>query len=193
MLSSELHDLLRPLALVQRALWWAFTLSVGPYLAIVFMLGGGVARENLPDSDLLAPILYGLSAAMAVASVAFRRWTLSKDRLQKLVAAEADPRELALDARTKQVDTDRLRRLEALSPEDRKLVRLAGSLFVSTLVSLALHEAIVIFGLVLALVGGDASAIVPFAFATVILNLFVYPRPGRIVEQAQGWIYIEAG
>ena len=44
MLSSELRDLLRPIALVQRVIWWAFTLSVGPYVAIVFMLGGGVAR-----------------------------------------------------------------------------------------------------------------------------------------------------
>ncbi len=193
MLSGELRDLLRPVALVQRVIWWALTLPIGLYVVVAFVVADEMTRGTGLDAGPLAPVLCALSAAMAVLSMVLRRRALSKDRLRKLAAEDADPGEIALDARTKQLDPDRLRRLGALSPEDRKLMRLAASLIAPTLVSLALHEAIGIFGLVLALVGGDPPAIIPFAVAAVILNLFVYPRPERIVREAQGWIYVEAG
>jgi membrane protein implicated in regulation of membrane protease activity len=193
MLSSELCDLLRPIALVQRLLWWALTLPIGLYVVIAFVMGGGTVRQTPPFGAQLGAVFYALSAALAVASMVFRRRVLSEDRLRKLAAEEVDARALAVNAQTKQVDPERLQRLEALSPEERKLVRLAVSLLGPTLVSLMLHEAIGIFGLILVLVGGDPPVIFPFVTAAVALNLFVYPRPESVVRRAQGWIYLHAG
>lgn len=62
------------------------------------------------------------------------------------------------------------------SPESPVRSVAFGRWFAILVVRLALHEAVAIFGLVLAFLSGDAERMLPFAAAAAILNLFALPR-----------------
>lgn len=92
----------------------------------------------------------------------------------------ANVRALALDPRTRRVDPDRLRRLEALVPAEQQAFGIALRLQTHTIVVLALNEGVAVLGVILSLLTRTPAAILPFALAATVLNLFVFPRPAAV-------------
>lgn len=76
-----------------------------------------------------------------------------------------------------------LHRLEEVPDREKFLIKVIFNKFGAVLVSLMLHEAIAIFGLVIALQSGNAGKIIPFAIAALALNILIFPDLRRELER----------
>src|SRR5262249_16831164 len=94
-----------------------------------------------------------------------------------------DPRGLATNAQTGQVDEAKLAKIKLLGPADFKTLALSGPYFTALLVSLALNEVVALYGFMLSLLEKRFETILPFVLAAIILNVIVYPRFDKFAEQ----------
>ena len=180
MISPALRDALQPAERTCRILWLVLTLSMGLYVGVAFVVAqAGGQGAGIP---FFAPALGAVAAATACVSIFAPRFLLSDERLRAAMAGEAARPALSLPFAPPAPERARL--AEALGPEERRLLAVAELHFTPFVLQLALNEAIVIYGLVLALLERDFEAILPFAAAGVVLNVLARPRLGALVERA---------
>jgi hypothetical protein len=77
----------------------------------------------------------------------------------------------ATDAQTRQLD-------------EAKIMALTGRYLTAILLSLALHEVITLLGLMLCLWEQRVEPIFPFAAVSIALNLLVFPRLNKFIDQS---------
>ena len=150
-----------------RLIWLAASAAIGLYVVVAYAVTGGGGAESEEPARAIVFACYGQSLLLGVGSLGYRRWALSDARLRQAMAGEEQPGRAGEDV------------LES------GLVRVLAQLQMVDIVGLALHEAIAIFGLVLAILTGQAQAVLPFAAFATLLNLAVLPRPDAVVERAE--------
>lgn len=109
---------------------------------------------------------------------------LSEQRLRAQLAREIDPRRLATDPQTGQVDEGRLAKLKGLERSDLQLLALADWSFTPVKVSLVLHEVLALCGLALSFLTQSRASIVPFVVAALMLDLPLFPRLDNMLRRA---------
>ncbi len=175
MVSNELDDLLRPLALAQKVIWIAITMSILIYTVVLYMIHASGSQSA--DGGQVHVVFYAIAALLAIAALIYRQRAFSDDRLRGITEKPVATRSLAINPQTRRVDAERLRRIESLPPKEQGVLNLAQSLTIPTIVVLALNESIAIVGFVAAFLTHNPTAILPFAILAIALNLFVFPRP----------------
>jgi F0F1-type ATP synthase membrane subunit c/vacuolar-type H+-ATPase subunit K len=181
MRSNELSDLLRPTTLVLRVIWVAITMSIAIYVLVLYLIPFG--EVSAVDGSGVTTVLYAAAAALAVVALFYRQRAFSAERLQRIAEQPVDARSLAVDPQSRDVDPERLQRIEALAPEEQRALAVAHALRTRTIVVLALNEGVAVIGFVAALLAQSPPVILPFAVTAVALNLFVFPRPQAVAEQ----------
>jgi hypothetical protein len=181
MTSNELRDLLRPTTLVLRVIWAAITMSIAVYVLVLYLIPFG--EEIAVAGGGLTTALYVAAAVLAVVALFYRQRALSAEQLQRIAERPVDARSLAVDPGSREVDPERLRRIEALAPVEQRALAVAGALRTRTIVVLALNEGIAVIGFMAAFLAQSPPVILPFAVTAVVLNLFVFPRPEAVAEQ----------
>jgi hypothetical protein len=185
--SPELSELLRSRARVERVIWWGLTVSILIYVGVVYFL-----QQSTPDSaealDSALRLALSVGAVvLSVASLAYRRHANSDERIHELFRNEPDLQALVTDPQTKKVNTELLERLQRLTPFEQRIYSMSSTLQTSLIVSLALHEAVALFGFVWGLLSRDVVPTVPFTVVAILLNFLVYPRPELTAERIPRW------
>jgi hypothetical protein len=188
MLSDTLKELLRPLEIVPRIIWAAFTLSMLIYVCIVYYMAWAGQLSSLVNADVakvLLTVCPVVAAVLVCVSFLVRRLPFS-GRLVK--ARLASPIELSChftNPHTRLINEHKRAKIESLSHTEQKLLQVSTMCFPPTLLSMVLNEAIVILGLLLAILTGTTTAIVPYAVIGITLNVVMFPSIRAFVEKVQ--------
>ena len=73
-----------------------------------------------------------------------------------------------------------------------KVVGLSGMYFTALILSLAMNEAVALFGMLLAILEQRVEPVIPFAAAALALNLLIFPRFNQFVNRVMSK-YPQAG
>jgi hypothetical protein len=90
------------------------------------------------------------------------------------------------EAQPEATDAEMPAQLKRAKAIEAKVGALSGRYFTALLLSLALHEAIAMCGMILSINERRFESIIPFAIAALVLDLLVYPRLGKYVEESTG-------
>ena len=150
---------------VMRLVWFALTFSTFMNVFVAYVQTVGQTPVDFIGMPTMAISLTLAAVAFAVGSVIYRANALSERSLQYL-ARGYNP----VGAPPQEPDKGK----EAVSKRWQGV----------TIVSLMLHQVISALGLVLSLLMMDWTFILPFAAATIILNMLVYPNFPAIARKA---------
>ena len=157
MISEQLSELIRPVILVQRIIWFIIVFSIFSYIVLLYYLLGSILTDGESAGYGLEVIIYILSGASAAVSVYYYRHSISNTKLEKFMAQELDIEQLAKDPRTSKIDLEKLDKLKTIPNEEAKIYSLMFEFQKNITISLLLSELVVIFGSTLSFITGDFS------------------------------------
>ena len=105
------------------------------------------------------------------------------ERLRNFLFGELSPQQFT--PKRKVVDPKFEAKLEALPEKEQRLIHIAKYVQSRNVLGLAFHEAIGVLGLVLGFLSQNFLSFVPFAVATLGLNMFIFPRTEQMIQQLQ--------
>ena len=181
--SESLNKILRPRTLTMRILWTAMVLTVLLFVFLTYILTGQNRLEPVPVQNELRMVFYAIAVIAPVAAYFLRRRILSSERLQSASNTEDGLQALATDFRTEVTDEAKLAEIKKLSPLELKAIAISVPYFTALLLSLALHEVVAICGMMLSMLELRFEAILPFAAVAIVLDLMIYPRLDKFIEQ----------
>jgi len=185
MITPRLKDLIRPLILVQRVIWIIITCSILFYFFLAFIL---IGTNKSSDAGMmgLETVLYVLAIAFAGSSIFYHRYSLSDDRLSMFLKRDVDAADLSRAMGAKGAEYGQLAQIESLSGFDKRALSLLYELQKISLINLILNEMVIILGFVIAFLGGYYLKIVPFGIVSLLLCIWMFPRPESVAERACG-------
>ena len=163
-------------------LWAVMTFTILLYVGLAYFLNAkGQPPQRVENSLRLA--LYLIAGSIAVLSLMLRSRLLSAGHIYDKMKEEVDPQALATDRETGLVDQERLKTIKTLTPLEMKATGLAGIYFTALILSLAMNEAVALFGMMLAILEQRPEPVIPFAAAALALNGLVFPRLYQFVDR----------
>jgi hypothetical protein len=73
----------------------------------------------------------------------------------------------------------------ALGEDELRAVTLMNELVKASIINLVLNEMVALLGFVLAFLSGEFMKIIPFGLASLLLNIWMFPRPESVIERSQ--------
>jgi len=183
MISKRLNELIRPLILVQRIIWFIITLSIVFFISFIYFTVGGTITAGSGIGIRMEIFVYLLSGACAAGSIFYYRYSISDNKLKQFISRDLDVVYLAKDTRTKKVDEDILEKLNSLPEIDAKIYSLMFEYQKNITVSLISCELVIIFGSALSFTSENFFRIVPFAIVSIILCVWMFPRPQSLIRR----------
>ncbi len=174
---------MRPRTFTLRILWTAMVLTVLFFVLLAYILSQQYKTDSVPVQTELRMIFYAVAVLAPLAAYFLRRRMLSSERLQPAMRLKVDLQAMATDSETGVTDEARLAELKKLNPLELKALTLSGRYFTAMLLSLALHEVVALCGMMLSMLEQSFEAILPFAAVAIVLDLLIYPRLDKFIEQ----------
>ncbi|MDC0357243.1 hypothetical protein OAO01_00375 [Oligoflexia bacterium] len=182
-LSESFNELTKQQRLVQKILWFAFTMSIIFLFAMSYMLSASMTGQAVMGSDFPKGIFALAAVGLAAASVLIKRHFSSDSYITQKLTEEVNLETLATIPKTRQIDAERLAKLEKLEPFEQSAFAFISAGTKSQIISLALNESIMVLGLVLSILEQNATTAVPYAVAAIGLNILTYPKPEKALER----------
>jgi hypothetical protein len=167
MRSRELDAILAARQRVPTILWAALLGSVGIYLVLAYVVAGQIE----PATDDPGTLLIAMSIAAvtsAIASMILPGKLLSDDALRQHLRSARPASGKA----------------ESSEPEQR-VARAAGLYMVPWLLGVMLAEGVALLGLVLVIMTGEPSLMIPFAIVGAALIAIKRPNLGSFIDRAE--------
>ncbi len=168
-----------------RTVWAIITGSVLFYLVLAYVLEAGGRSAGLPGIGVMEAVLYFAAAAAAVASVLYHRYSLSDARLSMFLKRNVDVAGLSGAVSAKGAEYGQLAQIKSMSDFDRRALSLMYELQKISLINLILNEMVIILGFVIAFLSGDFMKIIPSGAASLVLCIWMFPRPESLVKRAR--------
>lgn len=185
MISEDLKELIRSPILVQKILWFVIVGSIIFYISFVYIFVGGSRVLVISIGSAIELLIYILAGIAMLGSIFYYRYALSDNHLKKFMSKDVDIGLLAKSPSTKEVDTNKLAQLKALSPSELKIYSLMFELQKIIVVTLILNEIIVILGSAISFINDDVSKIVPFGIVSLVLSFWMFPKPQSLIKRVQ--------
>ena len=185
MLSQTFRELIRPMEIVQRVVWYAFNGSTIVYVGVMyFLFGFSTDSAQVLRSNPLSFSICVLAVLTAIASLWIADLLLPKSRLRAVLGRQPVPEDLLRFHLTVPVDLERVAKIKSLPQEEQRILALVPLIYIAFIVQLAFGNAVALYGFVLSVTSQSAAAIVPFAILSLILNLRVSPNLDSWLERA---------
>ena len=181
--SSAFHEILNQMVRLQKIIWWAFTSIVIVYAAPLYGEDQRLVFEPVESMATLESLFTLLSFLLAGGAYLYRQRALASERLRQILSEEVIPKMIRTDF--PRADDKDISQIEALPQDEQRQIRLVQKLTGKMIISLTMHEIIVLLGFLLALQTNDLMSFVPFAVAMISLNLFIYPKPEQVLQRLQ--------
>ncbi len=190
MLSPQFHQVLAPRVKILNTIWGVFLAAGVFYVVIAWIMFGQAGGADEVPAETSAPrgMMQAIAAAVALtsltASIFVERFQLAPSRLQAfvtrvpLVDAVFPSNQLGRTI----PDPELARVYESLSDTEKRLAGLGNPYQTTQIMVWAMREAIVLIGLVLAIMLGSFTAILPFAVVGVAAVALKVPRPAGFIE-----------
>ncbi len=172
-----------PALMTMRILWFALLAAAFMYMGIAY----GVLPKTIttPPEPMMAPVFAGLSLILAVMSFLLPRNTYKQAARAASVKIEEEVAPSAFPNRYREAMPKR-----AVFAEPAAAASKAFACFQAPFIlSIALSEAIALFGLVLSQVGFDKTVSLPFFLAGAVLVAIRFPQQANVLalfERAHG-------
>lgn len=168
--SAKFRAVIAPKARVLNAIWFAFLAAPFLYVVVAWVVTRTPRTGGGAPVALLSAVFVAIAVVVVAVSFAYPRRALADERLKSMLRGPfgAAPPAGAGD----------------LEPVEQRLVMLFPHYQTTLIVSLALRESLAVFGLVLAIVSGEFTAIVPWAVVAVGLVTTQPPRVAAFLERA---------
>jgi hypothetical protein len=186
MMTPKLKRLIRPAVIVEYAVWAVITGSVLFYFVLAYVLERGGVSAGSGLTDNMRTVFYAAGALVAAASVLYRRYCFSDTHVLAVIRNDADVQALPDGLWSEHADSGRAALLQTLREDELRAVSLMNELLKASIISLVLNEMVVMLGFVLAFLSGDFMKIIPFGIASLVLNIWMFPRPESVAERACG-------
>jgi len=186
MMTPQLKRLIRSAVIVEYAVWAVITGSVLFYFVLAYVLEKGGMSAGLQGIGAMEAVLYAAAAAAAAASVLYRRHCYSHERILSILRKDADIDTLSGGLGADGADSERIAFLRTLGESEKRAFILLSELQKTSIISLVLNEMVVMLGFVLAFLSGDFVKIIPFGVVSLLLNIWMFPRPESVAERACG-------
>lgn len=183
MISDELTELIRPVVLVQKIIWFVIVGSIIFYISFIYKFVGENKSLATSFGGYVEPLVYIIAAGCVLGSILYYRYALSDSRLSQFMDKDVDLYSLVTNPRTKEIDNAKLEQLRSLSDHEVKIYSLMFELQKITVITLILNEMTAIFGSVLAFTADDASKIIPFAIGSLVLSFWMFPRHASLIRK----------
>jgi hypothetical protein len=158
------------------------TLSILLYVGLAHFLNAeGRAPQNVTGSLRLA--VYLIAGSVAVLSLMLRKSLLSPGKIYDRLNEAVDAQALATNRETGEIDQERLKKINSLTPLEMKAMGLSGMYFTTLLLSLAMNETVALLGLMLAILEQRPEPVIPFAAAALALNIIIFPRFNQFIDR----------
>jgi len=185
MRSIELQRALAPFLFTQRILWAALTFSIVIYVVVAWFATQQAPAEGTSLDPVFIGVFGAVSVAVAVASFVVPPRLLTDAMITAIVKGDGLPAGRHRRVPGYGPDGKPGPAIDALSQAERRLYSVVLRSFTPTILRLALHESIAVFGLLLALMSGTFDIALPFAIAAIALNVVAFPRPEPLLERAE--------
>ncbi len=165
--SETFRSLVKPMETVHRVIWLVYIATVPIYvcLAYVFFARTAPGATRPEGISFTIPVVI-LALLTAVLAPYVPRQLLSDSRLRQVLNRPTDPK-------------------ATISPDEQRLLALVPMFFVGFIIRLAFNEAVALYGLVLAFGSHSFVVILPFAIASLALNLMVpFPLDSALARAA---------
>jgi hypothetical protein len=169
---------------ILKVIWAGLTGSILVYSAVIYAIPG-IGSASLGGGQSLSIVFVALAVGSGSASVFLRALLLSENRVRKQLEQPIDAQQLSTDKQTGQLNEAKLRKIESLGEFEQKLLLLLNWYFVPNIICWGLNESIAVFGLVLVLLEGNPSSVIPFAGAALLLNFSMFPKFDVLVDKAR--------
>ncbi len=186
MLSPEFRRILAPAKRNLTIMWGAFMAACFIYSFIAWTVTRSV-KPPAPrvDSEFLA-IAIVCSAVVLAASVLVERFLLRPQRLEACVQHPVAPAALYPQlngpaTQSKYPELDRL--FEELAPSEQHLAGLKAPYQTAQIVVWTMRESVAVMGFVLVILGGDLTAMLPFAAVALAAIALQPPRLEAFLER----------
>jgi hypothetical protein len=181
--TNQFRDLIRQRREALVLVWIGLTASIGVYAFV----GSVITEDDLPRevSGIVTALFWLVALGLAGASIQLPRKFWSVRSLKKLMRKPPDLRELARRPRSTDVDGDVLEQLEALPPEEQRLMGVVPYAFKPMLLGLALSEGVALTGLVSMLVHANFFSGFPMLMIAFALNGWHFPRLDKGIDLAR--------
>ena len=187
MISDELKELIRPVVLVQKIIWFIIVGSIIFYISFIYKFVGENKVLATSVSGYIEPLIYVLASACVLGSIFYYRYSLSENKLRQFMSKDLDLEALVTNPIKKEIDQVRLEQLRSFSDHQAKIYSLMFELQKITIITLILNELTAIFGSVLSFVYDDASKIIPFAIASLVLSFWMFPRHMSLIKKVNSF------
>lgn len=183
MISERLNELIRPVILVQKIIWFIIALSLLFYISFLYISLNGVFTAGHGIGVGMELFVYVLSGASAISAFLYYRYSISDNKLKEFKSREMDVTLLARETRSNKVDEELLEKLSTLAESEITLYALMFEYQKNLTISLILCELVTIFGSTLPFMTNHFSSILPFGIISIILCVWMFPNPGSLIRR----------
>lgn len=180
--SLSLKEKLRARIFVMKLLWTAMVVTVLLFVGLAYLMNAQGQPEAAQPKLRIA--LYATAGGVALLSFFVRRMLLSSQRKQSTPNLEKAMRGLVGNGQAEATDAEVPAQVKRMKAIEAKVGALSERYFTALLLSLAMHEAIAICGMILSINERRFEAMIPFAIAALVLDLLIYPRLDKYVEES---------
>ena len=188
-LSKDFVEIQRLLLRGQKMIWWGFLLIV--IFIVIFsywLLETGLLEHKIDVSNLRFPmnsIYYGVSGIVVIVSLVFNRLMFGDAKIKKELSKKHRIEKIAFYSRTKTVDQDLLRKINALSDDEKKLVGILRWHIFPFIFALLFNEILTLVGGGVSLISSDLAFVISAAVVNVALNLILLKNCHGLVERGR--------
>lgn len=182
--TTTYEDVLNRRLRVMRMLWFAFSGSVLIYLAVGYLVTMA-GRPAPPNIAVLRLALDAVGVITALGVIVFKMVAFTREQVSKRLAEPARLEQIAGTPNTGEPDAAVVERLRSLSEKEQKLLGFIAWYQIRFILVLALNESIALLGLVLTILTGSPSEMLPFLGVALFLNARMFFHPQQMVEDAE--------
>ena len=183
--SEVFKELNTPKLNILKLLWIVLCFSTIVCPLIAYFVPGIISPQtnSLPNS--VSKVFYILAGLLAIGSILIRRSLLSGTFIKKEMAKDIDAEKILTNNKKIPLKREDLDKFNSLSSFEQKLLALTNKAYVPNLITWILNESIAILGIVLAVLTGDASKLIPFAMLGICSNLGMFPNLDKVHKKAR--------
>ncbi len=169
--------------LFYKIIWGVLTIQGFFFTGVMFLNIGLVQGVKINNPSIESMFTFG-ALFLALTSFTTRKYFLSDKKIGETINTPIHSEDLVkltqYHGNFKQI----LTKVETLSEYEKSAINLTHYAFIPNLISWILNEAILIFGLIIAINTGDPYKIIPFALSHLALNVFMYPNIDELLARS---------
>lgn len=172
MYSNEINETIDTPFKIKKLLWIGLTAGLILYMLAVYFITAG-KEPNYNMSATTEYLFAAVGVILFITAIIFRRFSFSNNNLKNIFLQQGNT-----------AATDELHSEDTATKIKKYLSRQQ----VFYIISLAINDSIGILGIAIGFISSDLSKALPYIACALLLNIWVYPRKERFINNIQSYV-----